>query len=239
MLQNMLWRYSQNSTWSSVFFSLEMPIASVTERYLQMFEGLTGRDIEAIFSNGGQTALREEAQKYFLEGLQRYYAIPTRVSLPDIAEYVRLIESEKNTKVGVVGIDYLGLLDGPGANSYEMVSRLARGVKGLAKMLGLPVVLLSQVSRKGGSGNTAVSLEMGRDSGAIEESADFVLGLWQQEGLSVNSEPPPVELICRILKNRKGPINSTWKLELEAHSMQIGTGATPYVEPKTARGVEL
>jgi replicative DNA helicase len=203
-----------------------------------MLEGMAGRDIENMFSSDDQVALREEAQKYFRKDLQRLYTVPTRVSISDIAEYIKLIETDKNTKVGVVGIDYLGLLDGPGANSYEMVSRLARGVKGLAKMLGLPVVLLAQVSRKGGAGNTAVSLDMGRDSGAIEESADFVLGLWQQEGLSVDSEAPPVELICRILKNRKGPINATYKLELEARAMRIGERATPYVEPKPQK-VEL
>jgi len=51
----------------------------------------------------------------------------------------------------------------------------------MAKALNIPVVLVSQVSRKGGDGDIEISMEMGRGSGAIEEAADFVLGLWQVE----------------------------------------------------------
>jgi len=78
---------------------------------------------------------------------------------------------------------------------------------------------------------------MGRDSGAIEEGADFVLGLWQQPQNEKNTDVwaeglPDVEtqidLICKILKNRKGPAGSTWKLELVAHAMQIGANAVPF-----------
>jgi len=32
-------------------FSLEMPMPSITERYLEIIEGDTGREIEELFSN--------------------------------------------------------------------------------------------------------------------------------------------------------------------------------------------
>jgi replicative DNA helicase len=167
--------------------------------------------------------------------------------LSDISAYVQLIERERGVKVGVVGIDYLGLMDGPGSNTYETISRLATGTKNVAKLLDIPVILLSQVSRKGGSGQSEISLDMGRDSGAIEEGADFVLGLWQQprdeKDLDVWAEGLPdgesqIDLICKILKNRKGPAGSTWKLELAAHAMQIGANAVPY-EPKKSKKAKL
>jgi replicative DNA helicase len=128
-------------------------------------------------------------------------------------------------------------MDGPGANTYETISRLATGTKNVAKLLNIPAILLSQVSRKGGSGQSEISLDMGRDSGAIEEGADFVLGLWQhprdESDIDVWAEGLPdgetqIDLICKILKNRKGPAGSTWKLELTAHAMQIGENAWPY-----------
>ena len=189
--------------------------------------------------------LKRNTVNQFVKDLQRFFVIPTRVSLSDIASYVRLIETEKNVKVGVIGIDYLGLMDGPGSNTYETISRLATGTKNIAKLLNIPVILLSQVSRKGGSGQSEISLDMGRDSGAIEEGADFVLGLWQQprdeKDVDVWAEGLPDEktqtgLICKVLKNRKGPAGSCWTLELAAHAMQIGANAVAYEKPKSKKG---
>ena len=237
MLQNLLKNYSQHSAWASVFFSIEMPVASVTERYLQMFDGCTGPEVESMFTDTAAGGMRDAAIGQLVKDLRRFFVIPTRVSLSDIAAYVKLIETEKNVKVGVIGIDYLGLMDGPGSNTYETISRLATGTKNVAKLLNIPAILLSQVSRKGGSGQSEISLDMGRDSGAIEEGADFVLGLWQhqrdEEDADVWAEGLPdgetqMDLICKILKNRKGPAGSTWKLELAAHAMQIGTNAVPF-----------
>jgi hypothetical protein len=241
MLQNLLKNYAQNSAWAAGFFSIEMPVASVAERYFQILDGCTGREVENMFADTSQNGVKEAAIGQFVKDLQRFFVIPTRVSLSDIAAYVKLIETEKNVKVGVIGIDYLGLMDGPGANTYETISRLATGTKNIAKLLNIPVILLSQVSRKGGSGQSEISLDMGRDSGAIEEGADFVLGLWQhprdEKDVDVWAEGLPdggaqIDLICKILKNRKGAAGSTWKLELVAHAMQIGANAVPYQERK-------
>jgi hypothetical protein len=71
---------------------------------------------------------------------------------------------------------------------------------------------------------------MGRGSGAIEEAADFVLGLWQA------GDEDEKELICKILKNRKGPVGSRWKLDLIPQTLQIGPKAEKYEPPKNARG---
>jgi replicative DNA helicase len=49
ILQNELKGYAQHSAWGAVFFSIEMPIASVTERYHQIVHGSAGRDIEEIY----------------------------------------------------------------------------------------------------------------------------------------------------------------------------------------------
>jgi replicative DNA helicase len=225
----------QNSAWAAVFFSLEMPVASVTERYFQILDGETGAEVESMFTDPSRASEKDVAIGEFVRDMKRFYVIPTRVSLSDIGAYVRLIEAEKNVKVGVIGIDYLGLLDGPGHNRYEITTRLATGTKLIAKQLNIPVILLSQVGRKGGSGQSEISLDMGRDSGAIEEGADTVLGLWQHrretdewsEGPA--DDDPQFDLICRILKNRKGGRESTWKLKLIAHAMQIGAEAVPFI----------
>jgi len=231
MLQNLLKNYIDHSSWASVFFSIEMPVASLTERYLEILDGCTGKEVEALFSDPDEANIQRIAENSFINELDKLFVIPTRVSLSDISAYVQLIEREKNIKVGVIGIDYLGLMEGPGASEYEVVSRLATGLKSTAKLLNIPVIVLAQVNRKGGGGTNEISLDMGRGSGAIEEAGDFVLGLWQAE-----NDTGEKDLICKILKNRKGPVGSRWKLDLIPQTLQIGPSAEKYELPKNARG---
>lgn len=234
MLQNILKNYVASSSWGAIMFSLEMPVASITERFFQILDGNTGFEVERMFCGGLPPDIVDASKNQFSRDLKNLFIVPTKIGLPQIGEYIRLIESQHGIKIGVVGIDYLGLLDMQGDNEYAQVSSIARGIKGVAKSLNLPVVLLSQVSRKGGDGEVEISLDMGRGSGAIEEGADFVLGLWQIEANScpIDSDKKEYELICRILKNRKGPRGSRWKLELFPQTMQFGSSAIEYDPPK-------
>ena len=61
-----------------------------------------------------------------------------------------------------------------------------------------------------------------------------IVDVWA-EGLSDGKTQ--MDLICKILKNRKGSAGSTWKLELVAHAMQIGSNAVPFEkkEPSKAK----
>ena len=223
MLQNLLINYTQYSKNAAIFFSLEMPISSVTERYHQIVSNMVGREVEDSYAS--MLPRVREMEDGFLTELKRLYVVPVKISLSDIPSYVALIEHEYKIKVGLVGIDYLGLVDSKGINEYETISRVARGSKDLAKSLKLPVVILSQVSRKGGEGEIEVKLDYGRGSGAIEEGADFVLGLWQVE------KDNKYDLICRILKNRKGPRGSYWMLDVDPATFHLGLHAGEYTPP--------
>ena len=139
----------------------------------------------------------------------------------------------EDIKIGIIGIDYLGLMDGPGSNAYESMTRLAKGMKSTAKLIGLPLIVLCQTSRKGGTGYQEVSLDMARDSGAVEESADFCLGLWQNDLSDAVIEQK--QLICKILKNRKGAAGSSWVLDMDPKTFKLGTEATQYKPKKPKR----
>jgi replicative DNA helicase len=238
MLQNLLTRYVQNSTWGAVMFSIEMPVASVTERWFQILDGCTGKEVERQFTDKINADLKSASVEQFKKDLRRLYVIPSKVGLEDLVQYVRLIEAEHGVRIGVVGVDYMGLMDAPGENEYQQVSGVAKGIKGIAKRLNIPVLMLSQVSRKGGDGEVEISLDMGRGSGAVEEAADFVLGLWQAERPQVmctTDERTEYDLVCRILKNRKGPKGSRWKLDIDAQTLRFGTSAVEYVVQKNSR----
>jgi putative DNA primase/helicase len=241
MLQHLLMRYAQNSQWSAVFFSLEMPVSSLAERYLQMIGEVSGRAVENAYKEPGKSDMVETLEQVFLEDLKGLYVVPVKVSLDDVKGYVRLVEAKFQVKVGVLGIDYLGLLDEPGKNEYEIVSRLARDIKGLAKELSMPIVLLSQTSRRAGSGEIEISMDMARGSGAVEESADFCLGLFQSEQprLSTAADEPSYDVVCKILKNRKGPKGLMFKLDLDAESLRLGDTAEAWTPPRKGKGNDL
>jgi len=231
LLQNLLKNYVRESNMGAIFFSLEMPVSSVTERYFEMISGFSGNEVEQIYSDPLSEELRSQWEPKFITELPNFYVIPKKIGLSDIQKYIKVIEEHYKVKVGLIGIDYMGLMDAHGNNEYEVISNLAKGIKMTAKSIGLPIILLSQVSRKGGEGETEITMDHGRGSGAIEEAADFVFGLWQVEKSDTSSlivREYEYDLVCKILKNRKGPRGSKWILDLDPSTFTIGSASKEY-----------
>ena len=122
--------------------------------------------------------------------------------------------------LGLIVIDYLQLMQSAGSgNSWanesrtQAVSDISRMIKIMAKELGVPVLCLSQLSRANESRqNKRPMLSDLRESGAIEQDADVVMGIYREGYYNQECENPnDAELI--ILKNRRGQtgtINLMW-----------------------------
>lgn len=116
--------------------------------------------------------------------------------------------------VKIIFVDYLQLITGTNPHNRNLeISEITRGLKLLAKDLQIPIVLLSQLSRKCEERNNKRPLLSDlRDSGAIEQDADVVLFLFREEAYSVTEENKGLaELI--VAKQRNGPtgaINLFW-----------------------------
>ena len=111
----------------------------------------------------------------------------------------------------LVVIDYLQLMQSAGSghswsneSRTQAVSDISRMLKIMAKELNVPVVCLSQLSRANESRqDKRPMLSDLRESGAIEQDADVVIGLYRDGYYNKQSENPNLAEAI-ILKNRKG-----------------------------------
>ena len=118
--------------------------------------------------------------------------------------------------VGLVIVDYLQLMQGPrGAESRQQeISMISRSLKALAKELDVPVIAVSQLSRKveDRGGDKRPMLADLRESGAIEQDADVVMFVYRPEryGIEKFRDGTPTEGLAEIMveKHRNGPTGS-------------------------------
>ena len=112
--------------------------------------------------------------------------------------------------LGLVVVDYLQLMQSAGGkqnnsdNRQQIVADMSRMLKIMAKELEVPVLCLSQLSRANEArADKRPMLSDLRESGAIEQDADVVIGLYRDSYYNKESENPnAAEAI--VLKNRKG-----------------------------------
>ena len=120
----------------------------------------------------------------------------------------------------LVVIDYLQLMQSAGSghswsneSRTQAVSDMSRMLKIMAKQLNVPVICLSQLSRANESRqDKRPMLSDLRESGAIEQDADVVIGLYRDGYYNRECENPNLAEAI-VLKNRKGQtgtVNLTW-----------------------------
>ena len=114
-------------------------------------------------------------------------------------------------KLDLVVIDYLQLMQSAGSghswsneSRTQAVSDISRMLKIMAKELNVPVICLSQLSRANESRqDKRPMLSDLRESGAIEQDADVVIGLYRDGYYNKECENPNLAEAI-VLKNRKG-----------------------------------
>jgi replicative DNA helicase len=117
--------------------------------------------------------------------------------------------------LGLVIVDYLQLMKGraKAESRQQEISEISRSLKGLAKELNVPVMAVSQLSRRTEERQgMRPQLSDLRESGAIEQDADLILFIYRDEVYNRAEDNPnrgKAEVI--IGKQRNGP---TGKVEL-------------------------
>ena len=105
----------------------------------------------------------------------------------------------------LVVVDYLSLAQGDGENRTNQVGDVSRGLKALAKELRVPVIALSQLSRRVEErSNKRPILADLRESGQVAQDADLIVFLYRDE--EYNPDSPDKGLAEVIIgKQRNGP----------------------------------
>lgn len=160
-------------------FSLEMPASQLAGR---MLVGGSGVDSGA-FRTGNVDAsgwMKIERAGATLLAMPVYLNDRANITLGAIRSQCKAMH--RRGRCGMVIIDYLQLLDTTSRNANTTrereIAAASRSAKLLAKELGVPVILLSQLSRKveERADKTPLLSDL-RESGAIEQDADMVLFL--------------------------------------------------------------
>lgn len=151
----------------------------------------------AELDNDDWAALPEAADQ--LAALPVWIDDQPALRLVDIAAKARAVQRRHGLRIVVV--DYLQLTAADpvkGQSRHHQIEGISRGIKALAKELGVCVLLLSQLNRSAEDGEP--ELWHLKESGAVEEDADSVLLLHP-----AGNEPGGAQVVCcKVAKNRGG-----------------------------------
>ena len=166
-------------------FSLEMPSVQLALRMLcsearvdmnRIRSGqLNERDFERLAHAAGRLA---EAPMVIDDEAD--------LTLNNLRSKLRRIAAQHG-QLGLVVIDYLQLMSGGKSsggsdNRQQEISTISRGLKGLAREMEVPIIVLSQLSRAVEQRpNHRPMLSDLRESGAIEQDADIVMFIYRDE----------------------------------------------------------
>src|SRR5260370_13810167 len=193
-------------------FSLEMSREALLKRMLcsqsmvdshKLRTGFLGRDDYSKLVNG-LAALAEAP--IFIDDTPG-------ISISEMRAKCRRLEQSKG-RLDLVVVDYLQLVAGSPSGSsrrYENrtqeVSAISRGLKAMAKELSCPVVALSQLSRapETRTGNNRPQLSDLRESGSIEQDADWVAFIFRWEVYKPDDPDLEGKAELIIAKQRNGP----------------------------------
>lgn len=163
-------------------FSLEMANGQLMDRFLAAEGRIPLQEIKSGRGFAGENGIKMNAAagKIRDSGLD----MSDRPGLT--MSRIRSIARRKKLRTGLdlILIDYLQLLDeeGGSGNRTEAVSAMSRGAKLMARELGVPVIMLSQLNRSlEQRPNKRPMCSDLRESGAIEQDADIILFVYRDE----------------------------------------------------------
>lgn len=200
---------AENNKLPTAIFSLEMPETTLVQRMISAHGGIKGNKLRdgKVRTNDEWNSLFDTAN--YIKELPIVIDDSSSLKMSEVFSKCRKLKNEEG--LGVVIIDYLQLISasgGQGSREQE-VAEISRDLKGLARELEVPVIALSQLSRKvvNREGNRPNLGDL-RESGSIENDADIVAFLHREEYHADQEESDVQETQLIISKHRNGALGT-------------------------------
>lgn len=192
---------------TSVFFSLEMTEARVSERLAAAESGVLISKIKnakAMSEDEWARVMRFVSDK---RGMRFQVIEKSSINLSQIRTHLNKIKREKG-RISSIAIDYLQIMGGLDGQDYvRRIGDVTRTLKAMGKEFNCPVFLISQLNRSVEQRpNKRPMLSDLRDSGTIEQDADIVLMLYREDYYKAKDGKTDFDNIAEVIvaKNRNG-----------------------------------
>lgn len=212
------WAYhAAKSAGPAAFFSLEMSEEQLTQR----LQAQHARIEVPRLKNGD---IRDEEWTSLTRATNEIGAVPLYiddtpgVDVAYMRANLRRLQARlkaRGEELSLVVVDYLQLMESVKRteNRTQAISDITRGLKILARQLGVPLVALSQLTRECEKRHDKrPQLSDLRDGGSIEQDADMVIFLYRDEYYDEESEEKGIAEVI-VGKNRNGAtgkVKTTW-----------------------------
>ncbi len=200
------------------FFSCEMSKQQLIQRML-CFEGRVdlSRLLKGRLNDDDYVRLAQAAGH--LQAAPIYIDETSSLTITQLRARARQLKAERED-LALIVVDYIQLMDGTGENRQQEISKISRGLKSTAKELHVPLIALSQLSRKNEDrGDKKPQLSDLRESGSLEQDSDIVGLLHRPEyyfgatrtvgkGKNAHEENLQGKAELIIAKQRNGPTDT-------------------------------
>ena len=188
------------------FFSLEMSKESLFLRLLTSEAQIDGHRLMSG-AIGGNDYHRISHALEKLNAMKLFIDDTANIGVLEMRAKSRRLQAEHGLNLLVV--DYIQLMSGRGRfeNRTLELASISRSMKGLAKELNVPIVVLSQLSRAPEArSDHRPQLSDLRESGALEQDADVVVLIYRDDVYNKDPNSPDAGTAELILaKQRNGP----------------------------------
>ena len=199
------------------FFSLEMTAPQLVIRILSAQTQISSERIRKGELDDTEWMTLNEAMNK-LSNVKLFLDDTPALSIFELRAKARRLKQAYD--IQAIYIDYLQLMTAKidkNSNREQEIASISRSLKALAKELNIPVIALSQLSRdvEKRSGTKRPQLSDLRESGAIEQDADIVIGIYRPEYYMKEEQVDEDKLAAVknkaeiiLLKHRNGPLGT-------------------------------
>lgn len=217
----------QDSPTPILIFSLEMTTSELVSRLISIISGVSASSLNSGLILASDRAKIENAYAFLMEKSKLFHI----VDKADM-DYLQMLSITRRFKhrynIGLIFVDYLQLLKpvSKKTSREQEVSEVSRSLKMIAKDLDCAVFALAQLNRETEKENRPPRASDLRESGSIEQDADYIMILSRiMETTRINSSGNEEKAITynvpdnvnidkpiikvHLLKNRHGSIDET------------------------------